>query len=420
MYDPKVYYRSVYSGFDILPIKLSIRSVCIMDLTEKQTDVYNSFMPEVLKISRHAARRFLIDSFAANGFQTLPDIPAALARLEFVQMDSINVCGRIHDLVLWSRVADYKPADLHNFLYETSPRPAFEYYFPNLCILPTPELPYFRRKMEANRDSASRWGRMTEQEREVADRLFARTDNEGSLRTRTNSDEDGHTVSGWGTRTRVASFVAEKLYWQGHLGIAKREGFERHFDRIERLYHTDLLTCPLPDEKESAAFLLKKRLRGSRLFRRRLKDAGLLKPDDIVNVQVEGGYRCQVLAEDVERLEKAESLPVSDDVLLLAPLDPVVYDRARTRALFDFDYIWEVYTPLAKRRWGYYVMPLLQGERLIGRVDPKIDRKTKTLHVNSLTFEEGVNATEVLPAVTERLQDFATFLGADKVVTKTE
>jgi uncharacterized protein YcaQ len=115
----------------------------------------------------------------------------------------------------------------------------------------------------------------------------------------------------------------------------------------------------------------------------------------------------------MERVQQSRAAE-STEALLLAPLDPLVYDRNRNRAVYGFDYTWEVYVPQEKRRWGYYVLPILFGDRLIGRVDPKIDRKTNTLHLHCLTVEDGVAAEAVREAVVTRLFAFARFLGAER------
>jgi uncharacterized protein YcaQ len=371
-------------------------------------------MSDALSVSAAAARRFLVRSLGLEEVGALPDVRAALDLLEFVQMDSINVCGRMHDLILWPRVREYRPAMLHALLYET-PRGAFEDYFPNLCVLPLRDYPYFVRAMRARVLHA--------EESAVAERLLRRLEAEGPLRTRAGGAQDGHTISGWGTRTTVAARVLEKLWRQGRLTIQRRENFERWFDLTERAlpeaaeHHAP--DAPLPTESEERAYKLRKRLRARRLFRRpNAGDRAVLGPDALVPVIVEDAARpWYVLAEDAPALVEAESLPVDGDALhLLAPLDPLVYDRERTRAVFGFDYTWEVYTPAAKRRWGYYVLPVLRGERLIARVDPKIDRAARTLGLHSVLLEPGVDAEGIAPALAARLADFARFLGAERVL----
>lgn len=375
-----------------------------------------------LTVSRAAARRFLVRAFALDGFQTLPDVPTAIDRLEFVQEDSINVCGRIHDLVLWARVRDYSPPLLAAALYD-APRRAFEYYFPNLCALPIRDFRHFAPAMARRRGKYTRWGALTAEEETVAAAIYDLLDGaEGPLRTRDAGAEHGHTTSGWGTRTRLMAHVADKLWLHGRLGIARRENFERSFDRIERLFPAEVLDAPLSDEAEERRHLAHKRLRAKRLFRAGREDTAVLGPGAFVPVKVEGVRRpWQVLTEDADALRAAEDADVGDAVHLLAPLDPLVYDRQRTLDLFGFEYTWEVYTPAAKRRWGYYVLPILRGDELIGRVDPKIDRRSGVLTLHSLTLEPGVDADGVAAPLAKRLRGFARFLGAAGIeVTRAE
>ena len=362
------------------------------------------------------ARRFLIDGFALSSWQTLGSVREALDVLEFVQEDSIDVCGRMHELILWPRVRDYAPKSLHDALYGAGAH-AFEHYFPNLSALPLADFPHFAHRMKTRAETPGRWGGLLPEEEPVARKLLDAMDAGGPLRTRALGSEDGHTQSGWGARSTIVSQVAEKLYLTGTLAIARRDGFERHFDRLERVHpsvHRFLADdASLPDPAESQRHLARKRLRAKRIFRPKRDEMALLGKDAFVQIEIEG------LAKPWYAL--AENYPLDSDnggrgeVFFLAPLDPLVYDRQRNRELFGFDYTWEVYVPEAKRKWGYYVLPILGDGRLIGRLHPKIDRKTGTLYVKSLTYETPEGADRFGPAVRARLEDYARFLGASAI-----
>jgi uncharacterized protein YcaQ len=365
---------------------------------------------KTITVDAAAARRFLLEAHGLTGFQTFPDVRAALQQLEFVQEDSINVCGRMHDLILWPRVAGYSPDKLATALY-SEPRQAFEYYFPNLCAMPIQEYPYFVRSMRARVNAPGRWHALSAEESEVADILLARMWAEGPIRTRTNGNEHGHTMSGWGTRTRVATRVLEKLWLQGHVVVARREGFERWFHRADLVFpelvglHAD--ETKLPTVEEEKQFLTRKRLRSRRLFKVLIQDIS---------------QPWFILEEDLPAMERHQQSSVtnlSTEAVLLAPLDPLIYDRNRSRTLFSFEYTWEVYVPQAKRRWGYYALPILCGDRLIGRVDPKIDRKTGTLYLISLLLEAGTDPDAVTESLLIRLFAFARFLKAERFAIDT-
>ncbi len=378
-----------------------------------------------ISLTQVAARRFLVNAFALNDFQAVPTVVEVVRKLEFVQEDSINVCGRIHDLILWARVAQYRPSDLHDVLYGTSNDPtryAFEYYFPNLCVLPIEDYPYFVRAMRTRENGVGRWHALTEEEQTVAEKLLTHLDTHGPLRTRQADKSDGHTTSGWGMKQAISSRVMEKLWLHGHLMVAKRQNFERWFDRPSRS-HPPVSAVSLPHESDETAHLIRKRLRARRLFRRpRPADVTAVGGEDaLLRVLVEGDARPWfALREDTDALQAATQTRNETDektVHLLAPLDPLVYDRQRLQSVWNFDYVWEVYTPQPKRKWGYYVMPILRGDDLVGRLDSKIDRKTGVFHVHSLRLEPDAQdkADAVAAPLAERLQAFATFLGASRI-----
>jgi uncharacterized protein YcaQ len=230
-------------------------------------------------------------------------------------------------------------------------------------------------------------------------------------------------MSGWGTRTRVATRVLEKLWLQGHFVVARREGFERWFHRADLIIpelvglHAD--EAKLPTIEEEKHFLTRKRLRARRLFKPKRGDMETLGAGSFVKVQVQNVPQAwYILEEDLPVMERIQNGPApkpSAEAILLAPLDPLVYDRSRNGAIFDFEYTWEVYVPQPKRRWGYYVLPILYQDKLIGRLDPKLDRKTSTLQLISLTLEAGVVPETVTDALVTRISAFARFLGANQI-----
>ena len=314
---------------------------------------------------------------------------------------------------------------MHDVLYGTPTNPtrhAFEYYFPNLCVLPIEDYPFFVRAMRTRENGAGRWHALTSEEQVVAEKLLAHLDTHGPLRTRQADKSDGHTMSGWGMRQAISSRVMEKLWLHGHLMVAKRENFERWFDRASRLHPPTVGVSP-PDPSDETAHLIRKRLRARRLFRRpRPNDVTALGGEDsLLRVLIDGDTRPWfALREDADALQAAthaRSGTAETTVHLLAPLDPLVYDRPRLRSVWNFDYIWEVYTPQPKRKWGYYVMPVLHGDDLVGRLDSKIDRKTGVLHVHSLRLEPDAEAKAdtIAQPLAERLQAFAAFLGASRI-----
>jgi uncharacterized protein len=381
-------------------------------------------MNQALTTTRATARQFLLQALRLERPGSLPDAAAALDALEFVQMDSINVCGRMHDLILQSRIPGYQTAQLDEVLYGVGRR-AFEYYFPNLCALPLRDYPYFVRAMRA-RTAPEHPRALSAAESRLAEQLLERIAAEGPLRTRAGDAGNGMTLSAWGVQRKVATHVLEKLWLQGRLAVQRRENFERWYDLAERLLPPQLAALQrggveLPPAEEERVWKARKRLRSQRLFRPSRADLATLGRAAFAEVVLEGSSRPWfVLAEDLDALSAAreaasEVANQEPEVNLLAPLDPLVYDRARTQALFDFEYVWEVYTPARKRRWGYYVLPILWGDRLAGRLDPQLDRTSGTLRIHSLLLEPAIDVEEIAAPLAACLGRFARFLGAARV-----
>jgi uncharacterized protein YcaQ len=141
----------------------------------------------------------------------------------------------------------------------------------------------------------------------------------------------------------------------------------------------------------------------------------------LLPIEVDGlkGTRYMIASEEpiLEASADASSLP-RPDVSFLAPLDPLVWDRRQLRDLWNFDYLWEVYVPEAKRKWGYYVLPIVFGDRFVGRIEPRLDRKSKTLTILGIWFQDGFEPTEeprFIPALREAIEAYRSFVGADKV-----
>jgi uncharacterized protein YcaQ len=228
----------------------------------------------------------------------------------------------------------------------------------------------------------------------------------------------------------------EALFVSGRLGIARREGSRRHYDLIERLVPPELLALH-ESEEDAMRHRLLSRYRavgltatsgqaevmygtGNAADRRRrtdeLVDEGVLLP-----VQVEGLKAVQYLLADEESILDATGGPAAGEpqgVAFVAPLDPLVWDRRKLRELWGFDYLWEVYTPVAKRRWGYYVLPILFGDRLVGRIEPRLERASPDLRILGIWFEKDFSPMEApgfVAALRDAIEAYRSFVGARRV-----
>lgn len=364
-----------------------------------------------LTLSPEAARRFQLRTLGL----TTPhrSVATALAHHGYVQIDPINICGRMQDHILRNRVTGYREGDLMRFLHgepdhplPASARSAFEHHLPTTGILVALEpaaWPHLRSAMLARTRRSGAWsGRLSPRERELATRITDEIGTRGPLGSNAITDER-RARKIWGSATLVKATM-QKMFFHGRLLIAGRDRGRRLYDLPARVLPPALLAAPEPTAVETARWEVLLRLRQRRLVT--LKRTELPLVEDLVQpVRIGDHPVLHCLRTDVPLffapLEN-RNLKIEDTVRLLAPLDPLIYDRALTRRLWDFDYTWEVYTPPAKRRRGYYALPVLSGHELVGHVDPKADREGGRLRVVGRSLRRGHRAAEAV----DRLADF--------------
>jgi uncharacterized protein YcaQ len=367
---------------------------------------------EIRQVSAAVARRFLVLRHLLAPPRSLPprreSVLDVVERLGSLQFDPLEVAGRNHDLVLLARVAGYRREWADHWLYVD--RRLYETYNKSLSIVPLAELPLYRYVWDRarRRHDATAF----DDHAPLVEELLGRIRDGGSLLPR---DVGAREAIDWYWRpTNQVRAILEALAEVGTIGIARREGNLRVYDLAERLFPEAVLSERRPVEEQQAHRLLS-RYRGNGLLgasgnqelwvgglgyaaERAATRAALVEAGRLVPVQVEGlrGERF-IVGEDVAHLDRAEDehragTPpggVDPGVTFLAPLDPLVWDRDLLRGLFDFDYVWEVYVPAAKRRWGYYVLPILYGDRLVGRIEPRIERRAGTLRIAGAWWQAG-------------------------------
>jgi len=394
-------------------------------------------------ISKQTARRFVLGRqglWPGRRWQGKRGTIDALRACEAVQLDPLSVVGRSQDIVLHSRVLDYKPEYLYQVAY--GERRFFD-YGGWLAMYPMEEFPYWRVHMEKRRHP-SRVEDFVLSNAELFEQVRAVLRERGPLGNR---DFEGASLGGWNYRGRKETSLAMYDMWlSGELMLHHRNGFDRVYDFREHIVPKEY--DYLATEKEAEEFFAHKTVALMGLksesqmngelhgyLRRnyspaemksllaRWKEAGML-----AQVQIQGGRGTHlVLAEDVPALESLEKGKVPagwkpketttlEEVTFLSPLD-IVSARGRAQKLFDFEYKWEVYVPAPKRRWGYYVLPILYGDDLVARLDPKLDRESRTLQIKGFWIEEDapVKETDFAGALARGLARFARFAQAHRL-----
>jgi uncharacterized protein YcaQ len=392
-----------------------------------------------LEISGDHARRFLVTRHLLAPPRSLAAEPASVLdvveRLGLLQFDPLEVPGaRNHDLVLHARVQGYRREWCEQWLYGPDRR-LIEIYNKSLNLVPMHELPHYRitwQRTTATYDS----GILTEQA-DVAKAILRRLKTDAPLSTAAFS-EHGHAVDWWWAPTRASRAVMEALFVTGRIGISRRDGNRRYYDLMERLVPPGLLKLK-ESEEDAMTHRLRSRFRatgmttptggtqsevmysaGSTAERVR-RTARLVEDGELLPVTVEGlkGTRYVLAAEKPILDAAANHASLTPGVSFLGPLDPLIWDRkGLLRGLFEFDYLWEVYVPEAKRKWGYYVLPMLFGDRFVGRIEPRLDRKAKTLNVIGIWFEAGFRPMETpgfVASFAEAVEAYRSFVGAEAV-----
>ncbi|MEO5714123.1 MAG: crosslink repair DNA glycosylase YcaQ family protein [Luteolibacter sp.] len=367
-------------------------------------------MPPALSVSQLDARRF---ARRAVGLDVpFPDIGSALRHHGYIQIDPINVCGRMHDLILRNRVENYQAGGLMRHIHgdgvtlAAGERTAFEHHLPDSAVLtafPLDAWPHLLAAMHHRTQRDGAWsGRLTPDESDLSKDILAELAIRGPLSSSHIEDKRGSGPGVWGTAT-LAKSTLQKLFFHGRVLIARREGNRRLYDLPERVLPAAILAAKEPDAVETARWLALTKLCQRRLTTLKRGELSLISDDvQAITLNDADAPTLYCLREDVALFDTSP-VPAKTS-LLLAPLDPLIYDRRVTSALWGFDYTWEVYTPALKRVRGYYALPVLSGHELVGHVDPKSDTKTGKLNVISRSVRRGHS---VAPAV----KSLAEFLG---------
>jgi uncharacterized protein YcaQ len=346
----------------------------------------------------------------------------AIEHLGYVQIDTIAVVERAHHHVLWSRVPDYRPSAIDALIADRS---VFEYWSHAAAYLPMrdyrfslPRMRSFRRRLH--------WADDSPELRSAMRRVVARMRRDGPLKAR-DFDAKAPSPPGFWTFAKIEKRAMHELWMRGDIMVTAREGFQKVYDLTDRVLPPGL-DRTVPSEAEMADHLIfrgaqahgilrekeMRYLRGGALagpIRRRLARA--VREGRLVPVMVEGtDVPAYAGAESVENPPDAVE---SDEVRILSPFDNLVIQRERLRWLFGFDYQIECYVPAPKRKFGHFVLPLLWGDRFVGRLEAKAVRSERLLRVIGLWFEPGFSGNRTLrKKLEEALEQFAAFNGCQK------
>ncbi len=377
-------------------------------------------------VSLPLARRIAL---AAQGFgEPRPEAPITrrhlgkvLSRTGLLQINSVSAVVRAHYMPLYSRLGPYPMALLDEAMAGRK-RLLFEYWAHEASLLPLDLWPLMQWRMRRARENSEIYSGLAKWAREkpaFIEEIYEEVRARGPIAA---SEIEGHKGAGgwWGWSDAKAAF--EWLFWAGRITTHSRRGFERFYDLPERCLPPAALAAPIPSDEEAHRQLLRISARALGVGTAQcLRDYFRLSPQDIkgrLDELVEDGEVLPVRIESWHRpgyLHRDARLPRRIKArALLAPFDPLVFERTRTERLFDFHYRIEIYTPAEKRQFGYYVLPFLLNERIVARVDLKADRPAGILRVHAAYSEPGA-PPETAEALMDELRLMQAWLGLGRM-----
>lgn len=381
---------------------------------------------EMISFTKRQACRFLLLKQGLLGdyrFEGKQGIMEFIRQAGCIQFDPVDVCGKNAELVLQSRIKRFSKEMLSELLYQD--RVLVDYFDKNLSIIPVSDWPYFERFREQHRQ----WERSHEAVRGARGQVRKHIADHGPV---CSGDLDMPDKVDWyWSHTKLSRAVLEHMYFTGELAVHHKAGSIKYYDLIENCIPRIILSDPepFPDEHEHQTWRVLRRIGSVGLLWNRASDAWLnigglksaersaaftrlLKEGKIETVHVEGIKE--------ELYMRVEDIPLARQCVdqnswkkrceFIAPLDNLLWDRKLIQALFGFDYKWEIYTPADKRRFGHYVLPVIYGDRFIGRIEASADTKKQTLLVKNIWFEPDVKRTKRLDeAIDAAIRRFSLF-----------
>ena len=386
-----------------------------------------------LRIANRDARRLWLEAQGLSAAPTGPvDLPGTIRKLGFVQLDTIRVVARAHDHILWSRNQNYREPMLHTCLARD--RHVFEHFTHDASLIPIDFYPMWRRQFRRMEEKVRGWewhrGMLDEDGRAA---IRARIEAEGPLSTKAFDTRIVGKREMW--RRPPHKLALDYMWYAGELSTSHRDGFTKFYDLTERVIpdhhravkHTDAAQVDWLCQEALARLAFGTQGDIQRFWAAvdlgEVKAWAAAKARGLVPVEIEsarGEWSAALALPDIETRLASVRAP-GPRLRILNPFDPVIRDRNRLTRLFGFDYRIEIFVPEARRRWGYYVYPLLEGDRFVGRIEVKSDREAGEISVHQMWPEPGVKWSDARQAKLEvELGRLARLVGAQEVVWRTD
>jgi len=383
----------------------------------------------MINITKDEARKYLFkyqNLYNPRKLESDEEILRFIRKVGCIQYDPLKTTARNADLVLQSRCKNYSEHILYRLLYEK--RQLLDGWDKNMSVWPVDDWPYFERKRIGYRE---KYDKRTHELKSVRKIVIRKLERDGYV---TSKDINGNKKVEWSwAPTSIARATLESMYHCGELVIHHKEGTRKYYGLAENLLPLSILNEPDANTRldEYREWYVKRRIGSIGLMWNKSSDAWLginlkkeeraqsikrlIEKEHITEVRIDGISESFYLPKnDLGILYDNEEF---DEASLIAPLDNLIWDRKLIVELFDFDYKWEVYTPVKKRTYGYYVLPIIYKNRFIGRCEPILDNKKRKLAIKNWWWEKDITVNQdMTDALARCFRDFAEFLNVKKIV----
>lgn len=379
-------------------------------------------------INLNQARRIAINAqgfegTAKNSNSSWKRLQRGLDKTQLLQIDSVNAVCRSHYLPLFSRTGLYQQSVLDKYTLEKTNREVFEYWGHEASLMPLDLHPLFRWRMkyaEQGKGVYKMLAAFADENRTYLDEIYQRVKSSGP--TTAGELEEERKPAGWWQWSK-SKMALEFLFCTGRITTSHRHNFQRYYDITERVIPNDILNMNTPTLIDAH----------KQLLLRAAKAHGVATEKDLRDYFRLGAKECKIALQEL--VEDKALIPVDvqswthqafipkglapgkqiRSSAVLSPFDPLLWFRERGERLFDFHYRLEIYTPAKKRKFGYYVLPVLHNEKMVGRIDVKADRKTGTLLVHAVFAESDEHTPALIKALLNQLPLLMTFLGLQTI-----
>jgi uncharacterized protein len=381
-------------------------------------------MGKILKLTKPEARALALraeKNFLRQGIdEGLEGARQAIDRLGYLQIDTISRVERAHHHILWTRVPGYEPRHLTEL--EARPRRIVEYWSHAASYLPIESIRFALPRMMFARSRTPHW---MPRNAGICEAVLRRIEKEGPLQAK-DFEQSKEKRTGWWD-WKPAKVALEHLFTEGRLLVSGRRGFQKVYDLAERVV-PEISSLQVPSERDMSEYLVESSLRRLGLasahdiaYLRRIGKRDIpavikerISQGDLVEFVVEGGIKQHYFATpaflDEPSVGKTARKHGAKTLAILSPFDPFIINRKRVVELFEFDFRIECYLPEAKRRYGYFSLPILWGDRFVGLVDARADRKNSTLVIEAFhLIEKAGDAKDFYAALSAELHRFALF-----------